>query len=93
MVPEFTYTTDHRHFFSGNLTLKGSTAIHKENTSVFVNNNKKIYLIFTYAVNDKFSRNLISSEKNVFLMTFGRLRLSQNKFVKSNQTAIRTVVC
>lgn len=33
MAPESTHTTDHRHFFPGNLTLKGSTAIHKENTS------------------------------------------------------------
>lgn len=38
-------------------------------------------------MNDNLSRNLISSEKNVLLMTFGRLRLSQNKFIEANQIA------
>lgn len=86
MAPESTHTTDHRHFCSGNLTSKDYTAIYKENRSFFVNNNKITNLILTHCVNDNFSRNLTSSEKNVLLMTFRRLRLSQKKFIESNQT-------
>lgn len=45
MAPESTHITDHRHFFPGNLTLKGSTAIHKENTSFLSTTTKKSTLV------------------------------------------------
>lgn len=70
MAPESTHTTDHRHFCSGNLTLKDYTAIYKENRSFFVNNNKITNLILTHCVNDNFSRNLTSSEKKCFAHDF-----------------------
>lgn len=36
------HTTDHRHFFSGNLTLKDSTAIYKQNR-LFLSTKKPTY--------------------------------------------------
>lgn len=68
MAPESIHTTDHRHFVSGNLTLKDSTAeSFKQNRPLLSTKiwpNFHLLVIFTYCVNDNLSRNLISSEKS-----------------------------